>query len=149
MRRVEFLLAEVGLDVAVVGAGAEGEAGDFDAGLAEGDGVGCGGRGCVQGGGVDAGEGSGSEGGFEEVAAAKRAHGRSPFAAEGVCHCKDGSTGWQGWAGGLELGLRWWLRRDGEGEGTVSFASCWEDCGRGRVGRLKIKRKSSMKGKRT
>ena len=46
----------------------------------------------MQGRGVDAGEGSGSDGGFEEVATGKRAHGGSPFGAEGVCHFKDGST---------------------------------------------------------
>ena len=94
---VEFLLAKRGLDLAVVGAGSEGEAGDLHARFAEGDGVGScfgGGTGCgLQRDCADAGERSGGEGTFEEFATGERAHGRPPVAGDGLpAVCKNRST---------------------------------------------------------
>jgi hypothetical protein len=75
---VEFFLADVALHLAPAAAGAEGEAGDLEAGLAEGHFVGGLGRCCMRGErGGDAGEGGGSERGFQEVAAGMLGHGVS------------------------------------------------------------------------
>jgi hypothetical protein len=70
---VEFLLAERGLHVAVVGAGAEGEARGFDVGAAEGDFIECGTGGdrCsgVKRGGRGGGNGAGGDAGFQKISA--------------------------------------------------------------------------------
>ena len=76
---VEAFLAEVALDGSIVGAGAEGEARDFDVRLAEGDEVG-GAAGFS--GERDGGEGggcAGSGGGFEEIATGVAGHGSPPL----------------------------------------------------------------------
>jgi hypothetical protein len=61
----EAFLAQLALDAATVGAGAEGEAGGLDFGLAEGDPVG----------GFAVDEGGGEQGGLEEMTAGQEGHG--------------------------------------------------------------------------